>query len=483
MFETVMSATEIFWRPHLREQKEVVIVVNQPLFFRDRARRMVFRCFGVDSRRNTTPADVLRSTCPDEFREGLEVVQPYLLSGEVSARDAIAAFFSKSARPSPTTAISGRMPDDAITRTSLILLGDSGLNRFIDSLEAGTVGSMVTPNIGWLEREDYLPYRLLKRSAASPNGVVRIYEPTDEEIKLFPAGTFQEISGSRNDRVTMYSLRNDPSRFVYSVVTRMPNPYNQSAVTIISSLFSEAVEQVARLLTEDSIIRKFTAGLPWQSGSLPSAFQGLFAVSMGIPQLDAGALSPQFVCWRDLTPTMEATFDEICKPIKIEESGFNSVCTRRSTDIFVSNVPGEIRDPDVTVYLCHAAEDKPAARELFRRLKESSINVWFDEESLLPGRDRQIEIHKAIRSSQFVIILLSTRSVTTAGYLQKEIRAVVDVAEELPEGKTYIIPLKLDECETPNSLSRWHWGNLNAPNGYKDLIRVLARSLTSNRQA
>ena len=303
-----IRCTEAFWKAHLEESREVIVVVNQPLFFRDEHKKIMLRCFGVDPERHLLPKMVLQYRRPDVFEEWLEAVQPYFISGEIAARDAITRFFSESGAVAVTAGISGRMTDDAITRSSLILIGDSGINRFIDSLESGMVGTVVTANIGWLEREDFLPYRLMKRSDTSPHGSARIYGASEAEKRIFPNGIVQETSTSRNERVAIYKLENDPRRFVYGVVTRMVNPYNDAPVTIISCLFSEAIEQMAKMLTDDASLMRLSAGLPWQSGVLPPVFQGLFAMRLGTPNLDAGALSPQMVCWRDLMADAKDSF-------------------------------------------------------------------------------------------------------------------------------------------------------------------------------
>jgi diadenosine tetraphosphatase ApaH/serine/threonine PP2A family protein phosphatase len=106
------------------------------------------------------------------------------------------------------------------------------------------------------------------------------------------------------------------------------------------------------------------------------------------------------------------------------------------------------------VFLCHASGDKPTVRGLYHRLRADGFDPWFDEESLLPGQDWQLEIPKAVRSSDAVIICLSSRAITKAGYVQKEIRYALDVADEQPEGAIFLIPLRLEECEVPERLRR-----------------------------
>ncbi len=125
------------------------------------------------------------------------------------------------------------------------------------------------------------------------------------------------------------------------------------------------------------------------------------------------------------------------------------------------------------VFLCHASGDKPAVRALYRRLRADGIEPWLDEEDLLPGQDWQVEIPKAVRSSDVAIICLSRKSTTKTGYVQKEIRYALDVADEQPEGTIFLIPLRLEDCEVPERLRRWQWVNLFADRGYERLMSAL----------
>ncbi len=105
------------------------------------------------------------------------------------------------------------------------------------------------------------------------------------------------------------------------------------------------------------------------------------------------------------------------------------------------------------VFLCYASQDKPIVRDLYRKLSaEPWIEPWLDEERLLPGQDWDLEIEKAVESSDAILVCLSSNSVTKEGYVQKELRKVIDVSLEKPEGVIYIIPVRLDECDSPRSL-------------------------------
>uniref|UniRef100_UPI004055D3D3 toll/interleukin-1 receptor domain-containing protein n=1 Tax=Candidatus Electronema sp. TaxID=2698783 RepID=UPI004055D3D3 len=129
--------------------------------------------------------------------------------------------------------------------------------------------------------------------------------------------------------------------------------------------------------------------------------------------------------------------------------------------------------PSSRIFLCHSSADKEKVRELYHRLKKDGHFPWLDEEDLLPGQDWQYEIRKAVRSSAIVIVCLSRDSVNKRGYVQKEICFALDAAEEQPEGKIFIIPIRLEDCEVPARLSRWQWMNLYEASGYQRLIKAI----------
>lgn len=127
------------------------------------------------------------------------------------------------------------------------------------------------------------------------------------------------------------------------------------------------------------------------------------------------------------------------------------------------------------VFLCHASVDKSEVRELYQRLRSDSFAPWLDEEDLLAGQDFNYEITKAVRESDAVIVCLSRDSITRKGYVQREIKFALDVAEEQPEGAIFIIPARLEDCEVPEKLRRWLWIDLYETNGYERLVRSLKR--------
>src|SRR6185503_2936645 len=124
------------------------------------------------------------------------------------------------------------------------------------------------------------------------------------------------------------------------------------------------------------------------------------------------------------------------------------------------------------VFLCHAHSDVTAVRALYRYLKREGVDVWLDKEKLLPGADWELEIRKAVRTSDVVVVCLS-KQFNQAGFRQKEVRIALDTAMEQPEGEIFIIPARLEECDTLESLKKWHWVDLFEDGGRQKLIYAL----------
>jgi outer membrane protein assembly factor BamD (BamD/ComL family) len=124
-------------------------------------------------------------------------------------------------------------------------------------------------------------------------------------------------------------------------------------------------------------------------------------------------------------------------------------------------------------FLCHASGDKPQVHELYKQLTTEGVDAWLDQEKLLPGQDWRLEIPRAVHEADVVVICLSKRSITKEGYVQKEIKFALDIAEEKPEGAIFLIPARLEECVVPEGLERWQWVNLYEENGFIKLLRSL----------
>jgi TIR domain-containing protein len=125
------------------------------------------------------------------------------------------------------------------------------------------------------------------------------------------------------------------------------------------------------------------------------------------------------------------------------------------------------------VFLCHASTDRFIVKVLYQRLLGSRINAWFDGRKLLPGYRWKSKIDSALRESDAVIICLSKSSVEREGFVQKEIRRALELSEEKPDHVVFLVPVRLEECQMPDSLAHLHCVDLFRPEGYRMIIQAL----------
>jgi hypothetical protein len=125
------------------------------------------------------------------------------------------------------------------------------------------------------------------------------------------------------------------------------------------------------------------------------------------------------------------------------------------------------------VFLCHSSNDKPEVRALYNLLVKQGADPWFDAEKLLPGQDWNLEINKALDNSDVILLCLSKKSVDKEGYVQREIRIALDRALEMPEGRIFLIPARLEECDLPYKIRNYQWVDLFSADGMDKLLRSL----------
>ena len=125
------------------------------------------------------------------------------------------------------------------------------------------------------------------------------------------------------------------------------------------------------------------------------------------------------------------------------------------------------------VFLCHASDDKAGVKNLYNLLLQRGCDPWLDSEKLLPGQDWNLEINKALDNSDVILLCLSRKSVDKEGYVQKEIRIALDRALEMPEGRIFLIPARLEECNLPYKIRTYQWVDLFNADGMIKLMKSL----------
>jgi len=124
-------------------------------------------------------------------------------------------------------------------------------------------------------------------------------------------------------------------------------------------------------------------------------------------------------------------------------------------------------------FLSYAHEDRQQVRDLYDRLKAAGFDPWLDDEQLRGGQTWELEIKQAIKSCDFFMACLSSKSVNKRGFVQKELKQALTFVDEFPEGQVFVIPIKLEQCPMPASLQIYHCIDLLRPDGFDKLVSAL----------
>lgn len=102
-------------------------------------------------------------------------------------------------------------------------------------------------------------------------------------------------------------------------------------------------------------------------------------------------------------------------------------------------------------FLSYAHLNKAEAKRLHADLSCSdTVRIWFDEIDLLPGMKLTPATRKAIRESRYFIALMSKESVSRRGFRNSELRRALEILDEFPDDKIYLIPARIDKCKPPD---------------------------------
>lgn len=130
----------------------------------------------------------------------------------------------------------------------------------------------------------------------------------------------------------------------------------------------------------------------------------------------------------------------------------------------------------LNVFISYASEDLEKVEPYYFELKKQGFTPWMDKHDLIAGQDWKLELSKVITSCDCAIIFLSQKSTTKTGYVQKEMREFLELLKYRPEGAIYLIPAKLEECETPHRLEGIQHIELSSPENATGLIEALEQA-------
>lgn len=125
------------------------------------------------------------------------------------------------------------------------------------------------------------------------------------------------------------------------------------------------------------------------------------------------------------------------------------------------------------IFISYAKEDLIFADKLYDFLENYGFKPWLDKRKLLPGQLWKLEIQKALKDANYVILLLSEISVQKRGYVQREFKYALEYFEEKLEDDIYLIPVKINKCEAPESLSKFQWIEFKDTETFEQILQSL----------
>jgi hypothetical protein len=135
--------------------------------------------------------------------------------------------------------------------------------------------------------------------------------------------------------------------------------------------------------------------------------------------------------------------------------------------------PPRARRVTVHIFLSYAREDRQKVESLYQKLSDAGFEPWMDIKDILPGEKWPSSIRRAIRDSDFFLVCLSTNSVKKRGWVQREMKQALDLWQEKLEDDIYLIPVRLEDCETPESLREFQWVDLFEEDGWTRLVEAI----------
>jgi len=138
------------------------------------------------------------------------------------------------------------------------------------------------------------------------------------------------------------------------------------------------------------------------------------------------------------------------------------------------NVPE--KQDQCQVFISYAREDIDVAKRLYRDLEEAGVKPWMDKKDIRIGENWQFKIRQAVKESDYFLALISEKSVSKKGYVQKELKLAMDILDEVPPDDIFVLPIRLDESIPRHErLIERQWGDLfpSYDDGLKEILQTL----------
>ena len=130
------------------------------------------------------------------------------------------------------------------------------------------------------------------------------------------------------------------------------------------------------------------------------------------------------------------------------------------------------------VFMCHNSEDKPAVREISRKLVREGVKPWLDEEQIRPGTSWQTALGEQIESIKSAAVFVGKTGL--GPWQNQEIQALLSqfVKRACPVIPV-VLPSATDTPELPWTLANLHWVDFRVT--HLDPLEQLIWGITGQR--
>jgi hypothetical protein len=105
------------------------------------------------------------------------------------------------------------------------------------------------------------------------------------------------------------------------------------------------------------------------------------------------------------------------------------------------------------VFVAYVQEDFEKAAALASALEDAGMKPWLDRRKLLPGQNWPRCIERAIDRADFFVACFSKLAVRKRGQFPFELRYALRCADRMPLDDSFIVPVRLDECDVPRRIA------------------------------
>jgi len=271
------TAAKRFWKAHLDQAEDTVVVSGSHLFFFNQEKNIVFRLPFFNPKQNWDEGDIIKHfkmAHPEIDIDGFAPWQnTYLATGDVEAYQALAGFFHRETGTFIERKTNHSITLEHVRRQAPILVGRPQTNPYIDAMFKDSA------------KASGLGYRIAEQKGLVRINGIRKKERADlKAFKVSPEGVVGPI-------IEMGK--------VFGIVSRFPNPGGRGPITIIAcDYYARVIGRIVQALTNDKDAQEILDQVGWpEDKPLPDAFEMLFTVDL-LEGDKPDESFPKLVTWR-----------------------------------------------------------------------------------------------------------------------------------------------------------------------------------------